>query len=257
MQIYLITGLDGSGKSTLFKRLKEAPKEQTAFLHLPYIDLTELPNSFPHRSLCERLNEMGTNADTLQLPLLKIYALFGAMSLYSSIRISFEQVGKKILFCERHPLIDSPVYALAYRSYMHPKRWNDSVFNQLDELYATEMTQISELVSSAPLTGDSPSKHLLHFINDLFGKQTPTLQKLETVFACQSPDFIYFLDASPPILLNRLAQRVVKEHHEQETQLAQMRLAYLDSLAAFPQVTLVDAASFAALDRLAEQFTKH
>jgi thymidylate kinase len=253
MKIHLITGLDGSGKSSLFQRLKESSDTKKAFLHVPYFEVTELPDSFLHSQLCIGLNEMGTNADTLQLPLLKIYALFGAMSLFSSIENCFKKEGKSVLFCERHPLIDAPIYALAYRTYMHPERWENDVFEQIDALFSSEMTKILQLVNCFEHTDSSPSRQLLHFIYNLFGNQTPTLEQLKAVFACQFPDRIYFLDAPVPILMNRIANRAIKEHHEHEAQLTQLRKAYLTSLAAFPHVMVINAESFEALDQFAEQ----
>jgi deoxyadenosine/deoxycytidine kinase len=248
MKTILITGLDGSGKSTLFHSLGKNASPDQAFLKVPHFELETLPPAFKYRNLCQRLNEMGTQADILQFPLLKIYALFGSMVLFSHIQQAFEKDEKKILFCERHPLIDAPIYVLAYLPLMDPNRWDKSVYEQIDASFSEELKVIFSLITNTEMR-TSPSKSLLQFIHDLF--QNGSKNQFRSVFSCELPTQLFFLDAPVTTLIQRLSNRELKEHHEEHSHLESMRNAYLNLLESIPQVTMIDASSFDQLDQLA------
>src|SRR5574343_561015 len=249
MKRILITGLDGSGKSTLLERLKTTSSSQNAFLHVPNFDLLAIPEDFPKRQLCLSINEMGKKADELKVPLLKIYALFGSMSLVSQLEKEFEKLGKQTVFYERHPLIDAPIYALSYKSYMNPNKFNESTFELIDKQFRQTLIEIIKLIQLPCSIDQSPSKSLLHFIHTVFGNTFPTLEELKTIFSCELPEKIYFLDALPSILFSRLSERKQKEHHEEISALTHMREHYLSYLKKVENVTIIDANDFENLNQ--------
>jgi deoxyadenosine/deoxycytidine kinase len=249
MKRILITGLDGSGKSTLLERLKTTSSSQHAFLHVPNFDLLAIPDNFSKRQLCLSINEMGKQADELKVPLLKIYALFGSMSIVSLLEKEFENLGKLTVFYERHPLIDAPIYALSYKSFMDPSKFDESTFALIDKQFGQTLIELLELIHLPYSIEQSPSKSLLQFIHHVFGKAFPTLEELKTIFSCELPDKIYFLDASPSILLSRLSDRKQKEHHEEISALTHMREHYLSYLRKVENVTIIDANDFENLNQ--------
>lgn len=230
MKTIVITGLDGSGKSTVFRCLEEQATQNQAFLHLPFFKIDQLPSTFPYQKLCIALNEMGTLADKDQKPLLKIFSLFGSMMLFSKLEELARKEHKSVLFCERHPLIDAPIYAIAYHRFLQETYWNEADFHEMDHLYPIVWSTLIPLLPISKELNVSPSFSIFQLIAALLGTKTPDIVQLKSVFKCQSPARIYFLDAPVETLLARLATRKVKEQHEEKEPLENMRKAYLGQL---------------------------
>jgi hypothetical protein len=254
MKTILITGLDGSGKTTVFDKLKQTASPKTGFLHVPFFQLDCIPLDFEYRELCRRINQMGEQADELQLPLLKIYALFASMVLFPKIELALELSGKDLVFAERHPLVDASLYALVYRSYMNPTKFEDAVFEQTDHYFGSELKAVLDLIPHhSPEHSDKPAKTLLELIYTEFGKETPVMEHVSHFFNCQLPDEIYFLDAPAAVLIERIGNRTTKEYHEDEEKLSFLRNAYLQALTVLPNVTIVSAERFEDLDLFVEK----
>jgi len=252
MKTILITGLDGSGKSTVFEKLKQGASPQTGFLHVPYFQTDCIPENFEYLELCREINEMGSHADEWKLPLLKIYALFGSMMLFSRVEKAFKQSGKMLLFAERHPLIDTSLYAQVYLPYMNPEKFPSGLFARMDAHFGKALRQILGLTGPEEST-HSFAKALLERIYSTFGKNTPTLADLSTFFDCQLPDQIYFLDAPAAVLIERIGDRNTKEYHEEEEKLDFLRNAYLRSLKSIENVEIIPAERFETLDLFTEK----
>lgn len=252
MKTILITGLDGSGKSTLFEKLHPFGSREVRFLHVPTFHLDQLPLNYHHRKLCKRINQLGGEADVSKKPLGKIIALFSSMMLFSSIEQSFILSGAKLLFAERHPLIDSPMYALAYRELFAETSHDQRDFDAIDSHYANELTTILKFIDPNSSDIVSPSKTVLQNIFELFGSTELNFQKITDIFNCKTPDEIYFLDTDPNTLIQRIEGRQIKEYHETLTHLETMRTAYINQLKLFPQSTIIDSSEMKNIESLAK-----
>lgn len=254
MKTILITGLDGSGKSTIFSRLKSENPRQVGFLNLPYFDLENLPAGFTNKSVCAGINFMSDEADKLHQPLLKIIGMFSAMVLFSKIEAQHQHNGKTILITERHPLIDASMYAKIYLKYLNPVLYAKDDFYSIDKSYMQHIQEILQILHVSISENESPSNKLLELIYKLFGPENKTnLNELSTFFSCSMPSEIYFLHAPATVLMQRISARSTKEHHESEEKLDELRTLYLNYLNQFSEVRLIDASNFETLNAFTEE----
>ena len=115
MKVIILTGLDGSGKTTFLERIKEHSNPALCkIINLPHIDTEVLKQYTDLYETALFVNSLNRDADILKLPQLKAVALFASMILYREIFNLIKQEGVKTIFCERHPLIDPGIYARFY-----------------------------------------------------------------------------------------------------------------------------------------------
>ncbi|MDJ1505910.1 hypothetical protein [Xanthocytophaga agilis] len=248
----LITGLDGSGKSVIFSKLKSQKLEHVTLLTLPHIDEDVLPEDSALKKHTKLLNEMGADADKNNRSDLKALSLFGAMMLYQKLADEMVTPLTRVLVCERHPLVDPLVYARFYTGRISPGSLKRERLDYYNEAYGQLLGFILSLLPVKGLA--DPAGTLFTFIHDCFKDATVPDEKLRALFKTSLPDEIYFLKAEPGVLLNRIASRKVSEPHEQLQILALFDKIY-DSLfdaVAIRHKTVVEyihASQFESLDR--------
>ena len=249
----VITGLDGSGKSTLLDKLAKKARGKVAILRVPTIDAELFSEDETLYKLCLLINESGAKADLENQPSLKIIAMFGAVLLYGELHDHLLKKGNKTVFCERHPLIDTGVYARAYLKVMHPDLLDATFAADIEKRYPEEMKELLKRVNATiPASGRGMCYDLLTFLHAWFAKDDNySVEHLQDLFSIQKPDIIYFLDAPASLLFSRLESREVKEYHESELALEKMRSLYLKFL---PQLEtpyqIIDVADFTNADAL-------
>lgn len=217
MLISLITGLDGSGKSTILSKLEKLNTEQKfKIIYLPHIDISNLSRDKILYKTAIFINKLSHDADLQKLPQLKAIALFSSMLLYQKL-IYFDKGDKaKHIFCERHPLIDVGVYAQFYAQKLAPDSISASILNKLDNLYPEELDYILSLVPKDLIFEQKKKMYsLMHFIYQWFFVENKyQIKQLEYLFKTSIPNRIYYLKTEPEILFNRIKNREVKEAHE-------------------------------------------
>lgn len=228
MKVNLVTGLDGSGKSTVLKKLELGTKKGIHIVYIPKIDssLYEKDKKLTKTALC--INEIGKLADEKQLPSFKIIAIFSAMALFDKLVHHLYNQNEKELFCERHPLIDTAVFAQVYYQVMNPALLDLSIAKKIDAKYETELAYIISLIKvEVKRTDKGISYDLLHFLFEWFSdKNHFTIASLSNIFDSKLPSKIIYLHASPKILIKRIAQRKNSEFHETESLLEKMDHLY-------------------------------
>lgn len=246
MKIILVTGLDGSGKSTFFERLTPVLPTNCGVLRLPFFEMESLPENEQLRQCCGDINRINHLADESKQPLLKVIALFSSMLLFHPIIAAFEQEGKASIITERHPLIDSAIYAKAYQPYFQDLTAIQPKIPQLDTAFGNTITHVLTL-SGNFIPDKSPVLQLMESIQRLFG-EVYTTEAGQSFFGINFPERSYFLDAPENVLFERLRERAVKEHHETEAELGKMRKAYLQLFEGMKSGEIIDAGTFSALD---------
>ena len=224
----LITGLDGSGKSTMLNSLEADLKNKISILRVPTIEAEKFKDNTLLYRQCKCMNILGERADKEGLPSLKIVAMFGAMLLFKELHSELNKKGN-IILCERHPLIDTAVYAKIYLEVMHPKHLDLHLGKEIEYEFSEELNKLISLINE-PLTRTDKGIlfDLLQFLFDWFSlKENHSKEQLKALFRIDLPSFIYFLDAPSHILIQRLGMRKVFEYHETEKLLGIMRLEYL------------------------------
>ncbi|UKN00244.1 hypothetical protein K6119_10915 [Paracrocinitomix mangrovi] len=248
----VVTGLDGSGKSTFLSMLKDQFTDQIEVLHLPKTEPQKFANNAALKDACDFVNQIGERADMEQIPALKIIAMFGSMILFNDLAVELRKNGKTV-FAERHPLIDTAVYAAVYYHVMHPDNLDDRLANQLDKEYEAELNLIIQKVNhNIGIQIPIQSKALLKFLHEWFSDESNiSTEKLSELFGVQLPDSVYFLDAPPETLMSRIQGRNDKEFHESLSLLQKMRPIYLKVLAQSQiKHQIIDSTSMHAFDEL-------
>lgn len=133
-----IVGIDGTGKSTvchsLFRHLARGPLRVRGFSALQLFDDPDLPL----RGLSRTFDVLSGLADERQSAPLKAVALFLGMTLFGPVeRFLTETYDPDWLITERHPVIDSMVYARFYLSRIGTAI-DPALFRCIDERFEAE-----------------------------------------------------------------------------------------------------------------------
>ncbi len=258
MKVILITGLDGSGKTTFLNRIKDSAKPAACrIINIPHINIQQLKTDKDLYRVALFVNSLNYNADIQNIPQLKAVALFASMLLYGKILALIRQDTVETVFCERHPLIDTGVYARFYAEKLYPGSIEQSVLDRLDKKYESELSYLLNLLPSNSVDiKKGYTSSLIHFIYKRFylEKKYDT-ENLKLIFKVSLPDELYFLQASPKLLFNRIKNRKLLEAHESIEVFKQLNKAYnklfneLESKYAI-EIELVNIEEAGAVDNL-------
>lgn len=229
MEQILITGLDGSGKSTILKALSELRKNQTFdVLLLPHMDIESLNNDPELKTTAAFVNMLSLEADMVKIPQLKAIAIFASMLLFKNLVKYKTSPGLRTLYCERHPLVDTGIYAQFYAGKMGEGTIDIHLQKRIDEAYKTEIEYLIRLIPSKLFHRKSKSiASLAEFITQWFFVENKLdSKKLKRLFQVDLPSKIYYLKASPEILIQRIAARTMHEAHETVDILTKLSHAY-------------------------------
>jgi hypothetical protein len=252
MKLILITGLDGSGKSGLLQRLEDhITTDKTFCLRVPKIDAQSFVHDTRLFGCCNLINKMHTDADRLKHPALKVISLFSSMLIFPKMLKSKEM--SEVIFCERHPLVDTSVYARFYSDKMKVDDATGKIFKVYEVEFENEIRYLQNLFHD--LKPDGKLITYLKFINDWFSRNPkPTIHSLRELFQVQLPDKIIYLWASPETLMNRLSTRKVLEPHESLPVLTALLPVYDEVLAETGiEVEKINTADFDNVDRKFEE----
>jgi hypothetical protein len=152
----------------------------------------------------------------MHLPQLKAVALLGAMLLFKPILDKENVLAKHLVFCERHPLIDTSIYASFYAQKLSPGSIDVAVLTTIERKYAKGFSAIKNYVPSIIHTsGMGICEAFMAFIYDWFHiKNRTSVLDLQEIFKVNLPNKVFYLKASPEFLFNRIKDRKLKEAHE-------------------------------------------
>ena len=225
----LITGLDGSGKSTILSKLSAYAKQNNFdIVLLPQIDTQKITGDLPLLKTAKFINNLSRESDIRKLPQLKAIALFASMLLCKNITRNIVGNTDKRLYFERHPLIDTGVYARFYAQKLIPESIDSEKLHDLDSQYPEALDYILRLLPKDSLTPkEGKSSQLFRFIYQHFHIEKQTeIEDLKALFQMELPEKIYYLKASPQILYDRIKKRKVLEAHESIPVFEQLGMVY-------------------------------
>lgn len=254
----LITGLDGSGKSTLFSKLEAADLAQVTLITLPHVDVYTLPDTSALKQPIGLLNAMSQEADENNWSDLKALALFCAMVLFNQLVQEKTTATTRYIICERHPLIDTFVYAQFYLPRLSAGGMKPEQIGYYNTKYEALFSYILEQLPVGK--NDKGAVAMFTFIKTFFAGKVAPDGDTKNLFHASVPDHIFFLKADPTILMDRISSRKVMEPHEKLGVLSHFDTAY-DAL--FKRVTQdhqttienIDAASFDTLNAFYKRLT--
>ncbi len=257
METILITGLDGSGKSTIFNALSMV-QGGIGFnlIYLPTIDTESLKEDSKLKKTAEFVNQLNQLADEQQLPSLKAIAIFSAMLLFKKIHDYKTKPGIQIIFCERHPLIDTQVYAQFYAEKAGSGSQSLTSFSKMDEKFNEELEYlVQQIPENFAMDKKASIGWLATFIfKRFFVEKKLALSDLKELFGIGLPHKIYYLKAKADILVQRIANREIHEAHETIEVLAKLGLGYdrllMDLGISYPNlIEIIDAGRLQDLDK--------
>ena len=228
MGLILITGPDGSGKSTLIDKLEETFIDENNVLRVPTIDAELFASDHLIYKTAKFLNYLGKRADDRKEHSFKIIAMFGAMAIFNRLVNHLSKGSNRVVFCERHPLIDTAVYATLYLKVMDPELLDLETAKEIEEtdIEALEFI-ISVIKPDISRSGKGACYDLLRFLYAWFSTEKEnTVEHLTSLFEAAVPDHVYFLSAKAKNLLKRIDDRESQEYHENEQALAKMEALY-------------------------------
>lgn len=248
----LLTGLDGCGKSTLFTKLRNAKPGHVSLITLPHIDEESLPPQSAIRKQAQLLNQMSQQADENNWSDLKALALFGSMLLYEKLVHEMSTPLTRILICERHPLIDSLIYAKFYAVRLTSGHLKQERIDYYNTAYGE---LLAHLVGKLPVKSEGDhAVEIFNFISETFNSAVERGGQLKELFRVELPHKVFFLKAAPEILFDRISGRKVAEPHEKLQVLALLDKAYdalFDNISEKYKtpVEYIDASTFEKLDK--------
>jgi thymidylate kinase len=261
MKTILITGLDGSGKSTVFEKIKQQTEtSKVKFIFVPHIDLSELMPESEEYKVATFVNELGELADKEQLPQIKAIALFSAMLLFQKIEKYLASSKPQIIYFERHPLIDTPIYAQFYAPKLAQNEIPQKIISYIETKYHSELDSLIRLLPRDSKILQKPQLSILtEFIYTWFHLQKKhEITDLQKLFGVELPSKIYYLKADASVLYQRVKDRKRKEAHENEHILSKLADAYELYLSNLLQkqpnkIEFVDANNIQSLNHFAEK----
>lgn len=218
MKLILITGLDGSGKSTLISRLEDHKKDGVGFLRAPIINAEVFEENRKLYKASLFINWLNTEAENLKVPQLKAAALFASMLIFKDLLEDLNSKKSDLVFCERHPLIDTSVYARFYADKMHPDSIPLATLAEIDYNFNAELNYFSKLLNLKKADMPHGALHalLLLMYKWFFVHEKFALKHLKELFGVNMPSKIYYLKADAHVLIHRIAQRDILEQNETE-----------------------------------------
>ena len=224
MKTILISGIDGSGKTTILDYISKLNYDDISALYLPKIKESLIKNNHDLKKVAEFINQMTLLAEKEGNPSLKVIAMFSSMLIFKDLSNNLN----KNIVTERFPLIDTIIFAQLYNKYLSPKLLDIEIQNWLNSTYKSELIFLINKINIKP-SKKGLSYDLLFFIDEfLSNKKNLNFNQVNKIFNLKLPHKIYFLDVNIDTVLKRISLRNVKELHETKVMLKTMKNSYLD-----------------------------
>lgn len=228
----VITGLDGSGKSSVLEKISikiNYPKH--VILNVPKINIQLLNKNKALLNVAKFINNINEISDLKQNTALKAIALFSSMLIFKDLINTAITSTTKLIFCERHPLIDTSVYASFYAQKAKNTQWDNYLLSHLNYEYKAQINYIINKLPEKYIKNKNDISSLGNFIFKWFVIENKySINHLRELFSIELPDKIYFLKADTNVLYNRIKTRHVKESHETTNTLNKLNHEYMNLL---------------------------
>lgn len=207
-KLFSLTGVDGSGKTTLIDRIsRKTFTQKVQTLRVPqYFESVQDEYS----AGIELLENIGKWADESKCATLKANATYLQFCLFGKTIKNIHK-NSDVIISERHPLIDSLAFA---KFYYHALKSEDQKIN-LEEIFFQKFTK-KQLDQVNSLTNYELFNVHQRMINILELDFKTLLENLIQDFEVNLPDKLVILSASEELLSNRLEMSSkIREAHEQ------------------------------------------
>ena len=257
-----IVGIDGTGKTSVVRRLRErrGVEGDVATLHSPIFH--EGPNA-PLSGLSRQLHAVSLAADALELRELKAAMLYLQMTLFGVVeRAMVDAYAPRALVSDRHAMVDTLAYGPLYARMLGAQLDAERVEPRLREhlaggpLDALDATLDWHARVARRLGQDTSFWELPHEVAGVFTRpHDEVLAECARRFRTTLPDAVVLLDITPEEALRRSATRTApsSELHEHAAALEGLRRIYagaLEALGTRVAVHRIDGAGLSVDDTL-------
>jgi hypothetical protein len=236
MKRVAITGIDGTGKTTLVRLLRQRfrarPAEAVAF-HAPQYH--EDPDA-PFGELSARIDALSVLADRAGDPLLKASALFLSVTLFGPIEEHYARAfAPRTLYSERHPIVDTLSYAAFYRQLLRAP-WDRARAEKLIREGVGSLEPVEAWLSAlaaqpGPLQGATFWELPARILSIVEQEPAALHRDLARAYRTRLPDELVVLTVELPALERRLAAKAQgsapRELHEKRGTLELLQGALL------------------------------
>jgi thymidylate kinase len=228
-----IVGIDGSGKSSVIARMRDLAPDLAAWTAVSCPDFHHNENA-PLHELSRQLEALSDAADEVGAPVIKAATLYLRMTLYGPVEHFLATTyGPEVLVCERHPMIETLVYAPLYQRLAGMDRPDRDAVQRIVQMAdqrvpgtrrALAQWQAAEAARTG-LGGDLWTT-LDEVVALLTRGTAAALDGFAAAYRTALPETVLWLDTSPEEAARRCAARGVRETHEQVGYLAALRDNY-------------------------------
>ena len=229
-----VVGIDGSGKTSVIERLCELVDDNQAgavAMHCPdFHDNRDVPAA----ELSRQLRAVGEAADRASDARIKAATLFLRITMFGQVeKFLRERHRPGLMISERHPIVETMVYAPVYQRLVASSRTPDetiaAIFADADRqcrgASAALLDWQAQIVARSGLAADLPT-----VVDDVAalvsGGPAAAAAALGEVCETTLPDLVLWLDTPPEVCAARLAQRAEREIHEDPATLRKLRARY-------------------------------
>ncbi|KAA0024863.1 hypothetical protein [Antrihabitans cavernicola] len=230
-----VVGIDGCGKSLVISKMRAQVSLDTSFEAISCPDFHESANA-PMHTLSRQLKALSDAADVVGNPVIKASALYLRMTLYGPVeRFFVDTYSPRVLMCERHPLIETLVYAPLYVRLAERSREDPDALAAIRILAEERAAGASAAVDgwhskeAARVHSTSDIWGVLGEIAELIRAGTPAaLAGFGARYRTTLPDEVIWLETPPADAARRCAARTgATEVHETLEHLTSLRSNYL------------------------------
>lgn len=237
-----VTGVDGTGKTTVIRRLREEfrsrPDLAFAFRAPQYHEDEQLPFG----GLSKAIDDLSVYGDINSEVKLKALALFLSMTLYGDVERHVMSAYKpRVMFAERQCLLDTLAYARFYLPMLAQAK--DSNTSSLASAFALPkvIQHWLPVVAKREQAIKFDLSNLSQYLGQVFsGEPQAIVERLSRIFAAEIPNQIILLTANRENLQGRLAEKKsetpVAELHEQAGTLEGLLKALRESAALLKKI---------------------
>lgn len=217
VKLYSVTGVDGSGKSTLMNRI-QAKEDNLSIKGLKVPQYYETQGTLFSKEV-EILERIGKFGDSIKNPFIKVNATYLQFCLFGKVVQGLSQSVDTVI-CERFPILDGIALAKFYTPLLQ-KGCDPQIIKKeiINEFSPEELELVVNIIPGKDLY--SIHRYIVEICEKSFGE---LFARLEQDFETKLPQKLVQLKASQELLASRIEDSTgVKEAHEKVPVLMMMQ----------------------------------
>lgn len=200
-----LTGVDGSGKTTIIRRIRQRQDSAGGFYAFRAPQFHEDP-SLPHSDLSRAIDDLSVAADLSGNVTVKSLALFLSMTLYGDVENHILQARRpSVLIGERQCFLDALAYARFYQPMLATAAARPA--GPAPKLHPLITEWLSVVAARDPSLALDVKDMTGYLLRVFAGEPAAIVGRLMKLFRASVPDRIIILRTTPEDLATRLSEK--------------------------------------------------